>query len=127
MRYGAIKLAYLSFRNSRLKLLCYFCNTTLHRFTRLLNVRGFFVFWPKVKKVFAKTKKKLILSSVQCDPTPYFVGPFVRRPVRHTLLFLFFEVFGFTAPKMIMRPQVRLYNPCPPARDWGSHVSGLVF
>ena len=78
-----------------------------------------------------------LFSRVLRDSTPRFVGPSVgpsvRRPVgpsvgpsvRHTLLFLGF--LGFLASLLLPKWSGDLnYGPCPPARDWGSRVSGLV-
>ena len=82
-----------------------------------------------------------IFSRVLRDSTPRFVGPSVRwsvRPsvrrsvgpsvgpsVRHTLLF--FGFLRFLALLLLPKWSGDLnYGPCPPARDWGSRVSGLV-
>ena len=64
----------------------------------------------------------MFFSRVLRDPTPRFVGP----SVRHTLLFFVF--LGFLASLLLPKWSGNLnYGPCPPARDWGSRVSGLVF
>ena len=53
------------------------------------------------------------------------VGRSVGRLVRHTLLFLWFYFFDLTAPSKWSGDLK--YGPCPPARDFGSRVSSLVF
>ena len=49
--------------------------------------------------------------------------------VRHTLLFFInFIYFIFWTSLLLPKWSGDLkYGPCPPARDWGSRVSGLVF
>merc|ERR1712074_99662 len=40
----------------------------------------------------------------------------------------FSTLMGFLAIPLLPKCSTDLeYGPCPPARDWGSHVSGLVF
>ena len=54
------------------------------------------------------------------------IGPSVGPSVRtlHFTFFVFLRFCGLTAPaQMIKWPQI---SSCPPARDWGSRVSGLV-
>ena len=59
------------------------------------------------------------------DSTPRFVGPSVRWSVRHTLLFFVF--LRFLASLLLPKWWSGLkYGPCPPARNLGSRVSGLV-
>ena len=54
------------------------------------------------------------------------VGPSVRRSVRPSH-FTFFGFLGFLAWLLLPKWSGNLnYGPCPPARDWGSRVSGLV-
>ena len=62
---------------------------------------------------FSKQKDEdCLFSRVLRDSTPRFVGPSVglsvRQSVRHTLSFLFFAIFGLTAPaQMIKWPQIQ--------------------
>ena len=56
-------------------------------------------------------------------PLCWSVGPLVRPSVT-LYFFLVFAIFSLIASaQMIKWPQIR---PLPPARDWGSRVSGLV-
>ena len=60
------------------------------------------------------------------DSTPRFVGPSVRRSVGPSH-FTFSAFMGFLAIPLLPKYSTDLkYGPCPPARDWGSRVSGLV-
>ena len=66
------------------------------------------------------------------DSKPRFVGPSVgpsvHRSVRWSVTLYFFwvfAVFGLTAPAQMWSDLN--YGPCPPARDWDSRVSDLVF
>ena len=53
--------------------------------------------------------------------------PSVRRSVRPSH-FTFSALMGFLALLLLPKCSTDLnYGPYPPARDWGSHVSGLVF
>ena len=53
------------------------------------------------------------------------VRPSVGPSVRHTT---FLALMGFLTLLLLPKCSVDLnYGPCPPARDWGSRVSGLVF
>ena len=69
------------------------------------------------------------------DSTPRFVGPSVRpsigpsiRPSICPSHFTFLAFMGFLAIPLLPKCSTDLkYGPCPPARDWGSRVSGLVF
>merc|ERR1712148_158008 len=55
------------------------------------------------------------------------VGPSVRRSVGPSH-FTFSAFMGFLAIPLLPKCSTDLeYGPCPPARDWGSRVSGLVF
>jgi len=55
------------------------------------------------------------------------VGPSVRRSVRPSH-FTFSALMGVLALLLLPKCSTDLdYGPCPPARDWGSRVSGLVF
>ena len=66
-------------------------------------------------------------SPVLRDSTPRFVGPSVRRSVRPSH-YTFFGFLGFFASLLLSKwSGDHNYGPCPPARDWGSRVSGLVF
>ena len=65
-------------------------------------------------------------SRVLRDSTPRFVGRSVRRSVRRS----HFTFFGFLR-SLASLPLPKWwsdlkYGPCPPARDWGSRVSGLL-
>merc|ERR1712074_290452 len=54
------------------------------------------------------------------------VRPSVRRSVGPSH-FTFSAFMGFLAIPLLPKCSTDLkYGPCPPARDWGSHVSGLV-
>ena len=66
------------------------------------------------------TQRMFFFSRVLRDSTPCFVGPSVRRSVRRSH-FTFFGFWGFLASPLLPN-----YGPCPPTRDWGSRVSGLV-
>ena len=49
-------------------------------------------------------------------------------PVRPSVALYFFSVFRSLASLLLAVPSSDLkYCPCPPTRDWGNHVSGLVF
>ena len=66
---------------------------------------------------------RFFLSRVLRDSTPRFVGQSVR-PSHIT----FSAYMGSLA--MLLQPKCSIdlkYGPCPPARDWGSRVSGLVW
>ena len=79
--------------------------------------------WTRSQEAFSE--EALSRRWIWCRPSVGLsVGPFVRSSVRRTLLFWVFAVFGFTAPAQINCDLN--YSPCPPARDWGSRVSGLV-
>ena len=66
------------------------------------------------------------LSLVLRDSTPRFVGPSVRRSIRRSN-FTFLVFLWFLAPLLLPKWSGDLrYGPCPPARDWGCLVSGLV-
>ena len=68
------------------------------------------------------TNLRIVFSRVLRDSTPRFVGPSVRPP--H---FTFFGFLLFLASLLLLKWSDDLnYGPCPPARDWGSRVSGLV-
>ena len=59
--------------------------------------------------------------------TPRFVGPSVHRSICPSH-FTFFGFLQFLASLLLRKWSGDLnYSPCPPARDWGSRVSGLVF
>ena len=69
----------------------------------------------------------LFFSRVLRDSTPRFVGPSVSPSV-HPSHFTFSAFFSFLALLLLPKCSGDLkYGPCPPARDWGSRVSGLVF
>jgi len=78
---------------------------------------------------------KKILSRMLRDSTPHFVGPLVRPSVRlsvHPSIrpshFTFFGFLRFLALLLLPKKSGDLnYGPCPPARDWSSHVSSLVW
>ena len=61
-------------------------------------------------------------SRVPRDSTPRFVGPSVGPS--HALLFVFFFAVFFRS--QCSCPNDLNYDPCPPARDWDSRVSGLL-
>ena len=66
-----------------------------------------------------------IFSRVLRNFTPRFVGRSVGRSVGHTL---FFYDFYFRTSLLLPKWSSDLkYGPYPPARDFGSRVSGLVF
>ena len=65
-------------------------------------------------------------SRVLRDFTPRFVGPSVGPSVRPSH-FTFSALMGVLALLLLPKCSTDLnYGPCPPARDWGSRVSGLV-
>ena len=65
-----------------------------------------------------------IFSRVLCDSTPRYVRRLVWWSVGHTLLFYdFYFLTSLLLPKWSSDLK---YGPCPPARDFGSRVSGLV-
>ena len=69
---------------------------------------------------------QLIFSCVLCDSTPRFVGLSVYPSVG-TSHFTFLALMEFLAMLRLTKCSTDLkYSPCPPARDWGSRVSGLV-
>ena len=73
--------------------------------------------------------RNAVFSRVLRDSTPRFVSPSVPRSVGQsvTLLFLFYDLYSLTS---LFRPKWSSdlkYGPCPPARDWGSRVFGLVY
>ena len=74
--------------------------------------------------------KTIVFSRVLCDSTPRFVrrlvGWSVGWSVGHTLLF-FYVFYSLTILLLPKYSGELKYGPCPPARDWGSRVSGLVF
>ena len=70
------------------------------------------------------------------ESTPRFVGPSVGLSVcpsvgpsvGPSITLYFFGVNGVFALLLLPKCSTDLkYGPCPPARDWGSRVSGLVF
>ena len=69
-------------------------------------------------------------SRVLCDSTPRFVDPLVRWSVGSSVgpsHFTFFWFLRSLASHFLPKWSSDLKNsPCPPARDWGSRVSGLV-
>ena len=76
-----------------------------------------------------------LFSRVLRDATPRFVGlsvgpsvrPLVRPSVRPSH-FTFSALMGVLALLLLPKCSTDLnYDPCPPARDWGSRVSDLVF
>ena len=77
---------------------------------------------------------KRFFSPVLRDSTPRFVRPSVRRSVRRSVgpsvgpsHFTFSALMGFLALLLLPKCSTDLnYGPCPPARDWGSRISGLV-
>ena len=67
-----------------------------------------------------------IFSSVLRNFTPCFVGLLVR-PSIHLSHFTFFGFLWSLALLLLPKWSSDLkYGPCPPARNWGSRVSGLV-
>ena len=62
------------------------------------------------------------------DSTPRFVGPSVGPSIGPSVRHTTFSAFmGFLAIPLLPKYSTDLkYGPCPPARDWGSRVSGLV-
>ena len=66
------------------------------------------------------TVHETVFSRVLRDSTPRFVGP----SVRHTSFSGFLRFMA--SPLMPKWSSDLKYGPCPPARDWGSRVSGLV-
>ena len=80
----------------------------------------------------------VVFSRVLRNSTPRFVGlsvgpsvcPFVHLSVRRSVgpsHFTFLALMGFLALLLLPKCSTDLnYGPCPPARDWGSRVSGLV-
>ena len=64
----------------------------------------------------------IVFCRVLRDSTPRFVGPSVGPS--H---FTFLALLGVLALLLLPKCSTDLnYGPCPPARDWGSRVSGLV-
>ena len=71
------------------------------------------------------TMEMNVSSRVLRDSTPSFVGLSVRPSVRPSN-FTFSALMGFLALLLLPKCSADLnYGPCPPARDWGSRVSGL--
>ena len=69
----------------------------------------------------------MIFSRVLRDSTPRFVGRSVGLSVGWSVTFYFFYEFYFwTSPLLPKWSGDLKYGPCPPARDFGSRVSGLV-
>ena len=73
-----------------------------------------------------------VFSRVQRDSTPRFVRPSVGRlvglSVGRSVTFYFFYVYYFLTLLLLPKCSSDLkYSPCPPARDWSSRVSGLVY
>ena len=71
-------------------------------------------------------------SWLQIPKPAKFVGPSVRRSVGPSSIrpshFTFLALMGVLALLLLPKCSTDLnYVPCPPARDWGSRVSGLVF
>ena len=61
------------------------------------------------------------------DSTLRFVGRSVSLSVGWSVTFHFFYEFYFLTSLLLPKWSRDLkYGPCPPARDWGSRVSGLV-
>ena len=58
-----------------------------------------------------------------CDSTPRFVGRSVGRSVT---LYFCYDFYFWTSPLLPKWSSDLKYGPCPPARDFGSRVSGLV-
>ena len=68
-----------------------------------------------------------IFSRALRDSTPRFVRPSVGRSVCRSVKLYFFYDFYFLSIQLLPKWSSDLkYGPCPPARDWGSRVSGLV-
>ena len=80
----------------------------------------------------------LVCSRMARDSTPRFVGPSIRPSVHSSVRlpvhpyvrpshFTFLALMGVLALLLLLKCSIDLnYGPCPPARDWGSRVSGLV-
>ena len=72
-----------------------------------------------------------IFSRVLCDSTPHFVGLSIFLSVRRSVgpsHFTFSALMGVLALLLLPKCSTDLnHGPCPPARDWGSRVSSLVF
>ena len=52
----------------------------------------------------------------------------IRRSIRRSVTLYFSALMGFLALLLLPKCSTDLeYGPCPPARDWGSRVSGLIF
>ena len=58
------------------------------------------------------------------DSTPRFVGRSVGLLVT---LYFFYDFYVWTSPLLPKWSSGLKYGPCPPARDFSSRVSGLVF
>ena len=74
----------------------------------------------------------IFFSRVLRKSTPRFVGwsvcQSVGRSVGWSVTFYFFYEFYFRTSLLLLKWSGDLkYGPCPPARDFGSRVSGLVF
>ena len=67
--------------------------------------------------------KGLIFSRVLRDSSPRFVRWSVDSLVT---LYFFYVFYSFTILLLPKCPGDLKYDPYPPARDWGSRVSGLV-
>ena len=73
-----------------------------------------------------KHSMQFLFSRVLRDSSTRIVGPSVRpsvRPSHFTFFFFLRSLASLLLPKWYSDLN---YSPCPPARDWGSHVSDLV-
>ena len=84
----------------------------------------------KTCKISDLAPKNPLFSRVLRDSTPRFVSPSVGSSVRRSVgpsHFTFSALMGVLALLLLPKCSIDLnYGPCPPARDWGSRVSGLV-
>ena len=78
-------------------------------------------------KSWVNNKCQLIFSRVLRYSTPRFVGQLVCLSVGWSVTLYFFYDFYFWTSLLLPKWSSDLkYGPCPPARDFGSRVSGLV-
>ena len=81
----------------------------------------------QIKSTVTDKSKSIVFSRVLRDSTPRSVRPSVCRLVGPLFTFLAFLSFlsSLLLPKYLS--DLFYHCPCSPARDWDSHVSGLVY
>ena len=95
----------------------HFVHSFIHFFVWSFVVHLFFA------RLFLISMSYFLYSRVLRDSTPRFVG----RSVGLLVTLYFFYDFCLWISLLLPKWSSDLkYGPCPPARDWGSRVSGLV-